>query len=596
MNRVTKTIIQLLPLLFGLVVYIFFEFYYRYHLHYQEQLQMFLFKTDYWSDLMSRPGGLADYMGSFFTQFFYYSWLGALIIASLLVILQQQVCRIANKMNQNLLFWPLTFIPSVLFWGLLCDENFLLAGLIAAMLTLLAVQLYSLIKKPMIRIFFGILMLIALYWLVGGIFWIFGALCLVLEWGYFKQLSKTQWIIISVSYLLCIVLPPLVIMQYLQYPFSRLWWGISYNRYPVVTHYPFLIIWLFLIFIPFIFKFLPWPKIDPASVKLKKNNKLFYLALQVIFIIVLANTLIRLTADWNKETIMSYDYHVRIERWDKVIAMANRKDPDAPLSVACLNLALSKDGKMGDCLFRYFQNGPEGLLPTFQRDFTLPFIAGEIYYHLGFLNTAMRYAFEAMEAIPDYKKSSRAIKRLAEVNLLNGENKVAAKYLHLLQYTLFYKNWATQTLKCVDNEKLIDQNPEWATLRKYRFTEDFLFSEQEKDQMLGLLFAHCLSNKMAYEYLMAYTLLTKDLDHFVQYFPIGKKLGYKEIPAHYQEALILAWASKSPNINDAPWPINPAIKQSFTRYAEIVSANQSSDKQLYEAFSQTYWYYFQYRK
>jgi hypothetical protein len=577
-----------MPILFGLVAYIFFAFFYKYHLHYQEQLQMFLFTGDYWSDLMSRPGGLADYLGTFFTQFFYYSWLGALIISCMLVTLQQQVFMLANKLNRNLVFLPLTFIPSILFWGLLCDETFLLAGLVAAILTLFAVQIYIFFKSPILRICSVILMLPILYWLVGGIFGVFGIFCLILEWGFFKQFSKIQWLICIICFLLFFALPPFVTSYYIQYSLSRLWWGICYYRYPVVSPYPMLTIWISLLFILFIFKFLP--------MEMKWNVKVLCLFVQVIIILFLGNKLIRLTADWSKEEVMAYDYCVRMEEWGKVVDMGNHKDPNSPLTVACLNLALSKEGKMGDCMFRYFQNGPEGLLPTFQRDFTLPFVAGEVYYQLGFLNTSMRFAFEAMEAIPDYKKSSRAIKRIAEVNLLNGEYKVATKYLHLLQHTLFYSKWATETLKCIGNDKLIDQNLEWASLRKYRFTEDFLFSEQEKDQMLGLLFAHCTSNRMAYDYLMAYTLLTKDLDHFVQYFPLGRNLGYKEIPSHYQEALIFAWSNISSNLDKAPWPISNAVKQNLTNYARIYSTNKDSDPRLYESFTQTYWYYFHFRK
>jgi hypothetical protein len=430
-------------------------------------------------------------------------------------------------------------------------------------------------------------MLPLLYWLVGGTFWIFGVSCLIMEWG-FKQFSKSQWGISILCFLLFVGLPPLVTMHYLQYPLSRLWWGLSYNRYPVISHYPLLVIWFSLFIVPFIFKFLP--------LEMKKNAKVIFFSVQLIFLISLGNILIRLMANWSKEKIMAYDYCVRMEKWNKVITMANLKDPDSPLSVACLNLALGKEGNMGDCMFRYFQNGSEGLFPTFQRDFTSPFMSGEVYYHLGFLNTAMRYAFEAMEAIPDYKKSCRAMKRIAEANLLNGEYKVAAKYLHLLQYTMFYKNWATEALKCIGNEKMIDQNPEWASLRKYRVTDDFLFSEQEKDQMLGMLLIHCPSNKMAYEYLMAYTLLSKDLNHFVQYFPLGKNLGYTQIPAHYQEALIFVWANKSQNLDKAPWSIIPPVKQNFNRYAEIYSSNQNPEKLLYDGFSQTYWYYFHFRK
>jgi hypothetical protein len=606
MNRATKYIIQLLPLLFGFAVFIFFGFFYRYHLHYQEQLQMFLFNDDYWKNLVAKPGGFADYLGTFFTQFYYFSWLGALIITGMLVLLQQLVYSLANKLQRNLFFMPLTFIPSFLFWGLLCDENFLLGGLIAALLTLLAVQLFASFKNSWVRIYLGMAMLPILYWLTGGIFCVFAMLCLVLEWGYFKQFSKAQWGISMMACVLFITLPFLITTHYLQYPLTRLWLGICYNRFPVVFPYLLLVIWVSLLVIPFIFKFLPYKttlpetsvpegkKLHNASAK-KSMKGLLVVAGHLLFLFILLKVVLQFSTDWRKEEIMGYDYLVREQQWNKIISMANRKDPADPLSVACLNLALSKDGHMGDCLFRYFQNGPEGLIPTFQRDFTIPFVAGEIYYHLGFLNTSMRFAFEAMEAIPDYKKSSRAMKRIAEVNLLNGEYKVAAKYLHLLQQTLFYKNWASETLKCIDNDKIIDQHPEWAALKKYRITQDFLFSEQEKDQMLGLLFTQCSSNKMAFEYLMAYTLLTKDLVHFFQYFPLGKNLGYTAIPAHYQEALIFIWASKSANLNEVPWSISPAVKQAFARYSELYSS-QSSEKQIYENFSQTYWYYFHYRK
>ncbi|MCO7111572.1 DUF6057 family protein [Bacteroides uniformis] len=71
---------------------------------------------------------------------------------------------------------------------------------------------------------------------------------------------------------------------------------------------------------------------------------------------------------------------------------------------------------MGDRMFEFYQNGTEGLLPEFQRDFTSPLPTSEAYYHLGMVNTAQRFTFEAMEAIPNFNKSGRCFKRLAETN------------------------------------------------------------------------------------------------------------------------------------------------------------------------------------
>ena len=505
----------------------------------------------------------------------------------MLVILQQQIRSLSSRLKSGSLFYLLSFIPSVLFWALLCDENFLLTALIAVIITLGFVQIYTLLKRPLFRIIAFVIILISLYWIVGGVFWVFGVFCLVVELLYFRQLTKIQLVIVVISLLLIVVTSPFIAKNFLQYPLLRLWWGLSYYRYPVVSPYLLLAVWLTLILIPVIIRFLP----SCAS----KTIFIILLLTQLIVLSALSGWLVCSTADWNKEEIMAYDYSVRTQNWNAAISMANRKDPNAPLSVACLNLALSKKGTLGDCMFRYYQNGPEGLLPTFQRDFTLPFIAGEMYYHLGFLNTSMRYAFEAMEAIPDYKKSSRAIKRVAEVNLLNGEYKVAAKYLHLLQHTLFYSDWADSTLLCVGNERKIDQNKEWATLRKYQFTKDFLFSEEEKDQMLGLMVTHCPTNKMAYDYLMAYVLLTKDLKHFVQYYQLGKTYGYKNTQAHYQEALIFIWANKTSQLNNSPWPIDESVKKAFSDYAKIYSTVQKDDAVPLNAFNQTYWYYINFR-
>lgn len=128
--------------------------------------------------------------------------------------------------------------------------------------------------------------------------------------------------------------------------------------------------------------------------------------------------------------------------------------------------------------------------------------------------------------------------RLAETNLINGQYAVAAKYLRALQHTLFYKKWATNAMSYLNNDEKIEKHPEWGWLRKARYTEDFLFSDTEMDVMLGLLLQHNKSNRMAFEYMLAYVLQKKDLERFMKYYPLGKDLGYNHIPISYQEALI----------------------------------------------------------
>lgn len=75
----------------------FFQFWYPYHFFYQEQNQIFLWSGDYISTYFDRPGGLARLIGDFLTQFYYYLFAGAAILAGCILaigLLFYRICRI----------------------------------------------------------------------------------------------------------------------------------------------------------------------------------------------------------------------------------------------------------------------------------------------------------------------------------------------------------------------------------------------------------------------------------------------------------------------------------------------------------------------
>lgn len=293
---------------------------------------------------------------------------------------------------------------------------------------------------------------------------------------------------------------------------------------------------------------------------------------------------------------MAYDYYARMQQWDDIIQLAGQHAPADPLTVMTLNLALSQTGYLPDRMFAYFQNGPEGLLPAFEKAYLSTAMTGEVYYRLGMINTAQRFAFEAMEMIPDYQKSARSVKRLAETNLINGSYDVAAKYLHLLQHTHSYRAWATDALTCLGDEARTQSHPEWGMLRSYRLNEDFFFSEDEKDMMLGVLFQSNTANHMAYEYLMAYVLLSKDLSHFWDYFLLGQQsLTYRAVPKSYQEALAYVWSMTNPNAQP-PAQVSREVLQRMDRYRHVYTNLQNPEPALRKDFSDTFWYYMHFRR
>jgi hypothetical protein len=581
----------LLSLLFGLSVFLFFGYFYPYHLLYQEQYQMFLFTSSYMAETICRPGGLAEYLGRFLTQFYYVPWLGALAIASLLTLVQRQMRSILRGAGggAEARWEPPSFIPSLAYWVLLCDEHYMLSGVVALSGVLLAFRGGMSIGSRPLRLACCLALIPALYVLAGGAVLVFALLCIVSGGGKGVAGAGRKSVFAAGCVLLLLLTPLLVRYAFPQYPAANLWMGANYHRFPGVFPFLLLLLWLSAPGLAVLYAYLP-------SGKGRKRNPLAPVLLQSAALALLTAAGISRAADWKKEEAMQYDAFARAGRWERILRLADRKAPESPLSVAFLNLALCKQGEMAEKMFHYYQNGPEGLLPSFARDFSLPMMAGEIYYHLGFINTAQRFAFEAMEAIPDFQKSSRGIRRLAETNLLNGDYSVARKYLRILQQTLFHRRWATETLACLSDEKQIEARPEWAWLRKYRTRADFFFSEEEKDMMLGILLQHDLSNRPAFEYLMAYCLLTKDLKHFYQYFPYGKDLPYQSMPKSYQEALVYIWGLSNRTMDHIPYPVSRETIRRVEEYRRIYVGYAQAEQMLKTQFQDTYWYYFHFRK
>ena len=557
---------SLLP---GICIFLFFLKGYPYHLHYQEQNQLFLLTTDYLTAIISHPGGFSQYLAGFITQFYIHPWLGALLIAALLVSLQQAALIFMRTINVPKLFYSFSILPIFLYWALLCNENYMLSALIAQLLVLIVGIVYAQQKSPFVRICSMPILLILLFILAGGIYHTLFLFMLLTEILYFRQLSRGQWIIfLTVNILVIIGLP--LFTKYIclaPYPFRQLWEGIGYYRYPAIFPVWLPAIWGITVCLPFILRFLP-----QSSAKKGKR-------LQIVFpaaIFLLGGLLIYSQYKPETEERMHYDYLLRHKQWNNILEIARTKTPDTPLSTMAVNLSLQQTGQLANRMFYFPQNGPEGLLPFLDNNYNTAFAYGEVYYHLGMINTAQRIAFEGMESIPDYQKSARAIKRLAETNLINGHYAVAGKYLRMLQKTFFYRLWANRTMELLTHEDKLNKHPEYGRLRAMRPQDDRLFSEYNKPNMLASQFAKQPANRPVGEYLIALALLNKDLGSFMSMLPSAEK-WHQFMPVHYQEALLLAWAEA--NTKD---PIPPVIDPMVVRRFNEFRKNR-------EGHSNTYW-------
>ena len=548
----------LLTLFFGLVVFLFWEFRYPFALTFQEQLQLFLFDGDYFCERMAEPGGLARYVGEFLVQFYNATVIGALILAILFMMVQRLTWRLMRCED----YYYLSLIPALVLWFAMGDENVMLAYVVALIMAMGCILgLRPLERLNLIgRVIIALVVLPLLYWLIGPLA-LLVAVCMVPTW-----LAG-----LAVIYVVALVL---VSAWLLPYPLVRLAVGIGYYRFPVTIPYLLILIPVLIAMMHYGCRHLPKPKQGVKYALILAITALLFVPQHYGF-------------DAKKYELMEYDYLVRIKDWNGIIAKAEQQTPDKPMSVSATNLALAMTNQLGERAFEFYQRGSQGLLPPFERNYATTQLTGEIYFHLGLVNTAQRLAFEAMEAISNYNKSGRALKRLVETNVINGQYKVAEKYIKILEKTIFYRSWAERMRAMLGDEKTINAHPLYGTLRQYRLQEDFLFSDTELDKICGQLFMHNHQNQMAAQYLLLLPLLDRDVPRFMQYAQyVQSQVRYN--PRSCQEAIAFGFMQQRQQPPQGL--VSPLILQQLNDFSRIYSAGGKGAPGL-EQFRNSVWYY-----
>ena len=580
----------LLSLLFGVAVVIFWSVPYMSGLCFQEQYQMFLFDTNYFLERILLPGGLADYISEFLVQFYYMPVLGGAIIALLLMSIQAISWGLMKQYGMKAVFpgYLLSFVPSIVLWCAMGDQNLLLSFVVALSGALLMGWIHNRFHNRLVKVVFELVSTALVYWFLGPVVFLYAALMIGDTLMKGKQnghiLSSLGY---SASLLILTVAWILLTTQSLQYPISRIFTGLNYYRYPgTVSPLPLgVMIWTVVVV------FFGMVPDSHAWIKKLQQSKVV-MALSYVLVIVASWFGIKASFDEMTYDLIDYDFLVRTEQWDKIIEKAEKKPATTPLGVSCVNLALSQKGQLADRLFEFYQNGGEGLFPTFTRDMISPVSTAEIFFRLGMVNDAERYMFEAQEAIPNYRKSARLTRRIIECEIINGNYKVAAKLLRRLQKTLFYSNWANQTMALLGNEKAINRHPIYGKLRKYREKkQDFLFSDREMDQMLGLLFLNDNHNKMAYEYLVCYELLQRDMEKFMQYYPLGRFVGYDHIPRSFQEILIGNWMKTHSDPRTIPYSVDAQNVNNTLNFIQLYMQNPKNPQLGQQPYVSNAWHY-----
>ncbi|MBD5274620.1 MAG: hypothetical protein HDS37_00685 [Bacteroides sp.] len=543
------------------------------YLLYHEQNQLFLFTWSYFTHAIEVPGGFADYISEFVVQFYYVPLYGALLGALVLTLSQVFLGLACRNCTVPEIAYVVASLPSVLYLGAMGDENMLMSFGVAMTLTTLFTYLSTLSGHP--RLLPGSLVVFAgfcvLYWLAGPFAFVF----------------ISSWCILcrrSAAFLLLVALLAVYIVHrfwFGQYPLSAFMIGINYYRIPEV--YPAM---LFII--------VGVTASVPLVVCFRKGIGRWIPYAVAVAVAVFAVVYVPSCFNKDKSRILAYDSLVRQGRWSDLIERAKEDRPSDLFSLQALNLALGMTGQLTETMFCFIQNGVEGLVGTDRLDNTSQLISAEALYRLGLTNIAFSTTFDLQEAIMNDRKSGRHMKRLAECMIINGKYDVAAKYIGFLRNSLFYRDWAQQAQKLLDNDNAVEAHPIYGPLRRHAFTKEGFYYHSLLDRILAMLVLDGNgNNRLAWDYFCATTMLKGDLATLAGACNFyTERFGQQPLPRHVQEALAMYWTFSHPSFEELPFPISNEVKRETETLAKAVMTNKDNPSAWQNAAAGSYGVYF----
>ena len=215
------------------------------------------------------------------------------------------------------------------------------------------------------------------------------------------------------------------------------------------------------------------------------------------------------------------------------------------------------------------------------------YAANEVWFELGDMTMSEHATILGMIFSP-YSKGSRAMKRLAEINLINQDDEAARKYLRMLQKTIVYNDWATERMPGQQSEKV----KKWLKTKQSLLPKnDNIRSSSDVQTSLGNLLDANSNNTLALDYLLCYDLLIKDIPSFANH--IDKYANGYSNHRIYQEAYLIYAASQDiPLSRNESILISPEVIDDFYQYTVLYQANEDNMEQLKQKFDKTYWFYY----
>jgi hypothetical protein len=285
------------------------------------------------------------------------------------------------------------------------------------------------------------------------------------------------------------------------------------------------------------------------------------------------------------------------KRWDDLLEIAREEKTNRFFDAVQVNRALHHQGKLLESMFEWPQTwGTAGLLIPQEYGYVLPLAISDLFFEMGHVTESQHWAYEA-QAVNE--NSPRNLERLFMTHLLKGNPRIAARYLFHLKHSPLYGSRTSVFEALLREPSLILKDPDLAQIYNRMPASDFIVrNAYPEDDLVNLLKSNP-ANRMAFEYLMAWRLLSRQVEEIALESNRLALFRYTHIPRHIEEALLIHMVSKSlESLTITGYAIR---KQTIDRFKEFLDAARKiqGDRNmkahaLYAQFRDTYWFYYYY--
>ncbi len=335
-------------------------------------------------------------------------------------------------------------------------------------------------------------------------------------------------------------------------------------------------------------------KLKPAMLQVRLAARFTNSKSWLLWLIVLlsAAAAVGISFDRKNKLLYQCDYYSYYQDWDKVIDIA-RENLNSLFLGSAATRALYHQDKLFDKMFEFYQFPPV-LFIQIEGQHKLFWKQADIYFDLGYINMAEHKWTNCLDA---FGERPMILKRLAWINLVKANSDAARIYLNCLKRTFFFNDFADKYLALLNSDPTLLTDAKIQQWRKKMPKKDYSRKFEDIELSVSNLLQSCSNNRMAYEYMMSWFLLTKQLDKFSQSLDYMKFYNYSKLPQCFEDAALIYQrkTGKKPALNK-PLMISPQAQQRFANFGRICSVHQSNEtllfNQLKSQYGNSYLFYF----